>query len=65
MEYPERADDNREDLLKLANDIIPYDMEHNAEIDACDLAMEIERLDLLLKYADKSTYPRVCLYLTR
>ena len=40
-------------------------MRHNAEIDACDLAMEIERLDLLEEYVDKNTYNRVCLYLTR
>jgi len=64
QEYSERAEDNRKDLLVLANDIIPYDMKHNAEIDACDLAMEIERLDLLEKFVDKSTFQRVCLYLT-
>jgi len=64
QEYSEREDANRADLLVLANDILPYDMKHNAEIDACDLAMEIERLDLLEKYVDKSTFQRVCLYLT-
>jgi 26S proteasome regulatory subunit N1 len=64
QEYGERSEDNREDLIKLANDIIPYDMKHNAEIDACDLSMEIERLDLLEKYVDKSTFQRVCLYLS-
>ena len=53
------------ELIDLAKVIIPYDMEHNAEIDACDLAMEIERLDLLEEYVDKNTYQRVCLYLTR
>jgi len=63
QEYSERSEDNREDLIALANDIIPYDMKHNAEIDACDLSMEIERLDLLEKYVDKSTFQRVCLYL--
>eukprot|EP00112_Aurelia_sp_Birch-Aquarium-sp1_P012638 Seg2658.4 transcript_id=Seg2658.4/GoldUCD/mRNA.D3Y31 product="26S proteasome non-ATPase regulatory subunit 2" protein_id=Seg2658.4/GoldUCD/D3Y31 len=52
------------ELIDLAKVIIPYDMEHNAEIDACDLAMEIERLDLLEEYVDKNTYKRVCLYLT-
>ena len=54
-----------DDLIGLAKIIIPYDMQHNAEIDACDLAMEIERLDLLEEYVDKNTYNRVCLYLTR
>ena len=64
-EYSEREDGKVEDLIKLSNEIIPYDMKHNAEIDACDLAMEIERLDLLEKYVDKSTFQRVCLYLSR
>jgi 26S proteasome regulatory subunit N1 len=40
-------------------------MAHNAEAEACDLLMEIERLDLLEQYVDESAYPRVCLYLTR
>lgn len=64
-EFSEREEGKVEDLMKLANEIIPYDMKHNAEIDACDLAMEIERLDLLETYVDKSTFKRVCLYLSR
>ena len=65
LEYSERSDGKTEDLIKLASDIIPYDMKHNAEIDACDLSMEIERLDLLERYVDESTFQRVCLYLVR
>jgi len=64
QEYGERSEDNREDLITLAKDIIPHDMKHNAEIDACDLSMEIDRLDLLKTYVDKSTFQRVCLYLS-
>jgi len=61
----EEADSEKrlEKLLSLVNEIIPYDMKHNAETEACDLLMEIEKLDLLLKYTDKTTYARVCLYL--
>lgn len=40
-------------------------MAHNAEAEACDLLMEIERLDLLEEYVDENIYSRVCLYLTR
>lgn len=40
-------------------------MAHNAEAEACDLLMEIERLDLLDEYVDEDVYQRVCLYLTR
>ena len=66
-EHGERVgtDKSVDDLIGLAKVIIPYDMQHNAEIDACDLAMEIERLDLLEEYVDKNTFNRVCLYLTR
>lgn len=38
-------------------------MKHNAEIQACDLLMEIDRLDLL--QVDKSNYLKVCLYLIK
>ncbi|XP_015516239.1 26S proteasome non-ATPase regulatory subunit 2 [Neodiprion pinetum] len=54
----------RKKLVDLAREIVPYNMAHNAEAEACDLLMEIERLDLLDQYVDESAYPRVCLYLT-
>lgn len=52
-------------LEKLASEIVPYHMAHNAEADACDLAMEIEKLDMLGTYVDEDAFPRVALYLTR
>ncbi|KAF7287448.1 regulatory particle non-ATPase 1 [Rhynchophorus ferrugineus] len=51
-------------LIQLAKQIVPYNMAHNAEAEACDLLMEIERLDLLEEYVDENIYQRVCLYLT-
>lgn len=56
-------DQIRAQLVKTTEQIVPYNMQHNAEADACDLLMEIERLDLLEKYIDENTYQRVCLYL--
>lgn len=53
----------RDDLLKLAREIVPFYMAHNAEADACDLLMEIEQVEMLGDYVEKDTYPRVCLYL--
>lgn len=53
----------RERLEVLVDQIIPYNMAHNAEAEACDLLMEVEKLNLLEKYVDESAYPRVCLYL--
>lgn len=53
-----------EEILKLVKQIIPYDMKHNAETEACDLLMEIEKLDMLLDHVDSTTFARVCLYLS-
>jgi 26S proteasome regulatory subunit N1 len=53
----------KDELFKLAEDIVQFYMKHNAEADACDLLMEIEQLDVLFKYVEKDTYQRVCLYL--
>lgn len=53
----------REKLEALVEQIIPYNMAHNAEAEACDLLMEIEKLGMLERYVDESAYPRVCLYL--
>ena len=50
-----------EDLVK---EIIPSQMKHHAESEACDLLMEVEKLDLLEQYVDKNSFGRVCLYLT-
>ncbi|XP_038209901.1 26S proteasome non-ATPase regulatory subunit 2 [Zerene cesonia] len=55
--------ENMDTLLPLVRDVIAFDMQHSAEIQACDLLMEIDRLDLLTQHMDQSNYPRVCLYL--
>jgi len=53
----------REVLIELAKQIVPSQMKHHAEAEACDLLMEIEQLDVLEQYVDDSAYNRVCLYL--
>ncbi|KAK3103587.1 hypothetical protein FSP39_020371 [Pinctada imbricata] len=60
----EQDNEMREKLLTMTKEIVPYHMDHNAEAEACDLLMEIEKLDLLQNYVDENVYPRVCLYLT-
>lgn len=55
----------KEKLVGLAKQIVPHHMSHNAEAEACDLLMEIEKLELLEEYVDDAAYSRVCLYLTR
>lgn len=61
--WPEASDTFRATLIELIQQIVPYNMAHNAEAEACDLLMEVEKLELLEQYVDESAYPRVCLYL--
>ncbi|CAF0712055.1 unnamed protein product [Brachionus calyciflorus] len=53
----------KDDLLKLAKEMVAFYMAHNAEADACDLLMEIEQVEILADQCEKDTYQRVCLYL--
>uniref|UniRef100_A0A3Q3KMI0 26S proteasome non-ATPase regulatory subunit 2 n=1 Tax=Monopterus albus TaxID=43700 RepID=A0A3Q3KMI0_MONAL len=64
QEVEENDKTQQEALLKLVKEIVPYNMAHNAEHEACDLLMEIERLDMLEDYIDENAYGKVCLYLT-
>eukprot|EP00092_Neocalanus_flemingeri_P016482 GFUD01017835.1.p1 GENE.GFUD01017835.1~~GFUD01017835.1.p1 ORF type:complete len:916 (-),score=272.31 GFUD01017835.1:78-2825(-) len=50
-------------MVEMAKNIIPSQMKHHAEAEACDLLMEVEQLGLLEQYVDESAYNRVCLYL--
>ena len=63
QEWNNNAIANKDRLLKLIYSVIDFDMRHNAEIQACDLLMEIDQLDLLRM--DQSNYMRVCLYLVK
>ena len=57
--------EKKEQLLKMVQEIVPSQMKHHAESEACDLLMEVERLDLLDAHVDTNSFGRVCLYLTR
>lgn len=60
----EHTEEYKQQLLSLVEEIIPYNMRHNAEAEACDLLIEIEKLDLLVKYIDTDDLcQKVCLYL--
>jgi len=56
-------DELRKTLVTMAKLIVPSQMKHHAEAEACDLLMEVEQLDDLQQYVDDSAYSRVCLYL--
>jgi len=65
-EYSQLAEDtssSRQTLVNIAMQIVPSQMKHHAEAEACDLLMEVEQLDSLEQYVDDSAYSRVCLYL--
>jgi len=51
------------DIMAIVDEIIPFNMKHNAETDACDLAMEVDRLELLPQYVTEDNYARVAPYL--
>ncbi|KAJ8975359.1 hypothetical protein NQ317_000288, partial [Molorchus minor] len=51
-------------LIPLVNDIIYFNCHHHAEIQACDLLMEIDMLHMLPEYMAKNTYQRMCMYLS-
>ncbi|KAL1933180.1 hypothetical protein VTP01DRAFT_8858 [Rhizomucor pusillus] len=64
-EYEARTenDESVEDLLKLALEIVPFFLKHNAEADAVDLLLELEAIEELPAFVDKDTFERVCLYM--
>lgn len=69
LEIGEEIDDRlesskpKDDLLELSKIIVPYFLKHNAEAEAVDLLLELEEIELLPSFIDKSTYKRVCLYM--
>jgi 26S proteasome regulatory subunit N1 len=73
QEYQHRQEQGKEgqnefaDLLGLIRVILPYNMAHNAEVEAVDLLLETEQLDMLLEpgAVDEASHGRVCLYLLR
>uniref|UniRef100_A0A7S3QP44 26S proteasome non-ATPase regulatory subunit 2 homolog n=1 Tax=Dunaliella tertiolecta TaxID=3047 RepID=A0A7S3QP44_DUNTE len=57
------AEADTQDLMELVQQIVPFNMTHNAEPDAVDLLLEVERLDLLPAQVDEGNASRTCAYL--
>ena len=38
-------------------------MKHNAEPEACDLLLEVEKLGDIIQFTDEANFSRICLYL--
>lgn len=50
-------------LVELANRMVKFYMEHNAEPEACDILLECDKLANISEHLRKDNYERVCLYL--
>ena len=59
------ANSSTDVVLKVALEIVPFFLKHNAEADACDLLLELEQVGKLVEFVDKNTFERVCLYIQR
>jgi 26S proteasome regulatory subunit N1 len=61
------TDEPFQDLLKMVYVIAPFHLTHNAEAEAVDLLIEVQRLKFLLTLdsIDENNYQRICLYLVK
>lgn len=61
------TDEPFDDLLKMVYVIAPFHLTHNAEAEAIDLLIEVQRLKFLLTLdnIDENNYQRICLYLVK
>ena len=67
LDAPADEDASVGDLMVLVDDIIPFQMSHNAEAEAVDLLIEVRQLTKLIEttVVDERNHERVCLYLLR
>jgi len=67
LDAPMDDEADTDDLMVLVDDILPFQMQHNAEAEAVDLLMEVRQLNKLVDspVVDERNYERVCLYLIR
>ncbi len=67
VDKPSEADFDMDDLMTLVDDMLPFQMTHNAEAEAVDLLMEVQQLGKLIDSSviDERNFQRVGLYLLR
>mmetsp|Transcript_28465 Transcript_28465/g.51437 ORF Transcript_28465/g.51437 Transcript_28465/m.51437 type:complete len:922 (-) Transcript_28465:95-2860(-) len=55
------------DLLGMVDVIVPFNVSHNAEAEAVDLLIEVQRLSKILELdsIDEGNYRRICMYLIK
>lgn len=61
------SDDDFLDLMGMVDIIVPFHISHNAEAEAVDLLIEVQRLTKLqtIDSIDQKNYARICLYLIK
>lgn len=59
----QKAEQPCDDLLELVRQIVPYHIKHNAEPEACDLLLEVNRLPEVVATVDAGNYARIGQYL--
>jgi 26S proteasome regulatory subunit N1 len=61
------SDEPFADLLGMVDVIVPFHISHNAEAEAVDLLIEVQRLEKLkdLDSIDDKNFGRICLYLIK
>merc|ERR1740138_1178875 len=65
VEFKERTEKGADvkELLDLVEEIVPFNMKHNAEVDAIDLLCEVDKVVKIEQLCEEATFGRVCLYL--
>jgi len=63
IESDEAGEKDIAELMKVVDVILPFLFERNLEPEACDLLIEIEKTDMLPKFADETNYNRICTYM--
>ncbi|CAB9502664.1 ATPase regulatory subunit 2 [Seminavis robusta] len=60
-------DEPFKDILQMVDVIVPFHVTHNAEAEAVDLLIEVQRLKNLLRLEsiDENNFQRICLYLIK
>ena len=61
-----KADDKPTvDLKELVDAIVPFNIKHNSEPEACDILMEVDAVSDIIEHAIESNFSRIALYLTQ
>jgi len=65
-EWQARKKDGKDiaDLKALVDEIVPFNVKHGSEPEACDLLMEVDLLPQIMEHINDSNYARIALYLT-